>query len=441
MATPIIPDYIALLTANMEASKNEIQTKFELIKENLDLQEKNIIDQIDGIFSENMKTIKELQTFRAQTLESKESISKASQDASLLQSLSHNIDSTLENLSSQIENLTSIKFSWNIPDNLWENLISIDETGKTLDKDQVPTKIVKDVCQGKTNGKLSRNLKDMRIYEEKIYVSDKSANAIKIFRRSGQYLDSYTNARLLSPGSMTIHKHNLYVLTDQNTDADDHLTRYPESILLFRISTRNLETIFILQINSSYGVIDTNGKCLYLLQGERYDGLSKQRLKFESWNFSLKFRENALRLYRDKYIPSSRDSKLKTRYQQNKNLVLFYDIKLHNTEIFILFSNSIYLFQSFDLNGNRLRAILEEDLTRNIVGMTLMQQENDVIILRDETNSQILIFSNQEKLIRTIESADTPYGLKSPMCMDIDERGNLVVCDGKDNWMLQDIPI
>ncbi|KAI6650855.1 hypothetical protein LOD99_5695 [Oopsacas minuta] len=113
-------------------------------------------------------------------------------------------------------------------------------------------------------------------------------------------------------------------------------------------------------------------------------------------------------------------------------------MKIFNDIFYVLFKNSIYPLQAFDLNGRILSVILGEDLTHDLVGICLTL---NTIILRDETNSQILIFSNQGKLIRTIESENTPYGLKSPMCMDIDERGNLVVCDGKDNWMLQDIPI
>ncbi|KAI6650856.1 hypothetical protein LOD99_5696 [Oopsacas minuta] len=220
------PDYIAELTVNLNASKFEIQTKFNSIKANLDLQERFIIDQLNAIYSENLKSIQELQECRTQTLESKVTLSESMQNSNHLKLLSQNFDSTIENLNSQIQNLTRIKFSWNIPNDL-ENLIHIDGSATNV-------KIDKQVTKGEGPGQLSGFLQAMKVYKEKIYVADNKANAIKIFTRKGDMLDSYTHTKLRNPLSMTIDRRYLYVLTKIN---------------LFKISTIDLDTLSIVKLN------------------------------------------------------------------------------------------------------------------------------------------------------------------------------------------------
>ena len=434
MASQTVPNYTSRLFVNISTAKDDVHKKFQAIKDNLDQKEKKIMKQIDEIFEQNGTSIRELLKFRAEIENSKEKFSNTVGKSNLFQSYSFNlkeINSMLENLTSQIENLTTIKYSWKMPEDFLDNLICIDGKESQL-------KIDIDVAKGEEANNLSGNLSAMKIHNEKIYITDKSANALKVFKRDGEYLDSFTHAMFQSPGSMTILKNYLYVLTDQNTE--NYITRYNSKTNflknnLFKISTESLESVSIVPLNCNYGIIDTDGQSQVLLIV-----LRNSRTMLEKWNTDL-LCENQFNLASPHSFDPNNDSTKNTRYQLDKNTVSFYDMKVRNNEIYILFSNSIYLLQSFDFEGHLLRVILQEDLAHDIVSLCLMPQDNGEIILRDETNSQILIFSYQGKIIRIIGTEETSMGMESPMCMDVDKRGNLVVCDGKSNWMIQDIPM
>ena len=428
-ASPKLQDYQLILTNKVKVVKHEVTERFKSFRETLDLKEHNTLDKIDHIFSENLRSIKELDNLRTQTMESKAILSKSVKKSNFL-----DLDSTLEAIDSQLESLATIEISWKVPGDLWEDLILVDGGDQDNKIDNV-------VTHGRKTPNLSNDLKDMRIYKGKIYISDKGTNEIKIFKRNGEFLQSYKNARLIAPGSMVIHRDYLYALTDQLTDANYGLIHNNNlrKILLFKISIITLDTLCIIEVNYPYGVIDTNGDSLYLLvhripENQQSGIFSNQQVQdklsmltqLEKWNFSIFFENSSHLSTVDKYyLP--------------RQQIQFFDMKIRLNEMFILFINSIYLLQSFDLKGNLLRVIIEKEITPDAVSIRLFLQENASVILRDKANSQIQIFSNQGKLIRTIKSADTSHGLESPMCMDIDEAGRLVVSDNKLNWGLQDI--
>ena len=417
-----VHDYQLILTNKMKVVKHEVTERFKSFRETLDSKEHKALDKIDQIFSENIKSIKELENLRTQTMESKATLSKSVKNSKFLDHL----DFTVKAFDSQLESLSTIEVYWKVPGDLWEDLILVDG-GDQDDKIDVVTH-----CKEIPN--LSTDLKDLRIYKEKIYISDKGTNEIKIFKRNGEFLRSYQNARLIAPGSMIIHRNYLYALTDQYTDANYRLLKADnniQKILLFKISTDTLDTLCIITLNYPYGVIDTNGESLYILvHGIQQQIKLSMLTRLERWNFSMISETSSQLSSLDKYyLP----------HQSNDQQIQFFDMKIRHNEMFILFRHSIYILQSFDLEGNLLRVIIEKEIAPDTVSIRLYPQENASIILRDKANSQIRIFSNQGKLIRTIKSADTSHGLESPLCMDIDEGGSLVVRDNKRNWGLQDI--
>ena len=401
-------DYLAELSDNLKTAKDDIREELRDLKKMLVKKEKIIIAQLDEVFHQNVASIKELIKLRTETRSSKENISKIVGKSNILHSFSNNLkelDSILDNVTSQIDSLTTIRYSLEIPENLFDNLVTIE--GK-----EPQMKIATDVANGLEICELSWNLSSMKIHNDKIYIADRDAEVIKVFARDGRYIDSYSHEMLTSPWSMVILNDYLYVLNNQNNCNK-----------LFKLSTGTLDTVSIVTLKHTFGAIDTDGESLFLLRA--------LYITLEKWNTCL-FCEEEFKLISPHNKPL---------YSSYTNIVPFSDMTIRNNEIYVVFSDSTYILQSFDFKGNILRAILQKDLTHDIVGICLVPQENGEIILRDETNSQILIFSYQGQITRTIGTEDTSMGMISPMCMDMDKRGNLVICDGKDNWMIQDIPL
>ena len=398
-------DSITELSDNLKAAKDDIREEFRGLKKMLVQKENIIMDQLDEVFHQNVASIKELIKLRTETQSSKENISKIVGKSNILHSFSNNLkelDSMLDNVTSQIDSLTTIRYSLEIPENLFDNLV-------TIEGEEPQMKIDSDVAKGKEIYELSGNLSALKIHNDKIYIADKGANAIKVFTRNGRYIETYSHAMLTSPWGMVILNDYLYVLTNDYTCNK-----------LFKLSTGNLDTVSIVTLKHTFEAIDTDGGSLFLLRA--------LCVKLEKWNKCL-FRETKFHLA----SPHNRTFGLSTSS--------FHDMMIRKNEIYVLFSSSTYILQSFDFKGNLIRAILQKDFTHNIVGICLLPQENGEIILRDETNSQILVFSYQGQITRIIGTEDTSMGMMSPMCMDVDKRGNLVVCDGKANWMMQDIPL
>ena len=408
MASKPAPDYLFKLWANLKIAQDDVHDKFQTLYDILAEKEVTIISQLDEVFNQHQASIEELLKFRTETENSKEKLSTIVEKSDLLQSYTPKVkelDSMLENLTSQIESLTIIRYSWEIPEYLFDNLLRIEEKEPQM-------KIDTDVAKGQEKHELSENLNALKIHDDNIYIADKGANAIKVFTRNGRYMETYFHAMLTSPWGMVILNDYLYVLTN-----DDTCNK------LFKLSTGTLDTVSIVTLKHTFGAIDTDGESLFLLRA--------LYITLEKWNTCL-FHESFFQLA----SPHN-----KALYSSYTNIVPFSDMKIRKNEIYVLFSDSTYILQSFDFKGNLIRAILQKDFTHNIVGICLVPQENGEIILRDETNSQILIFSYQGQITRIIGTEDTSMGMISPMCMDVDKRGNLVVCDGKANWMMQDIPL
>ena len=133
-------------------------------------------------------------------------------------------------------------------------------------------------------------------------------------------------------------------------------------------------------------------------------------------------------------LNGERDVTLTTQYKQEATRIK--DISLAREEFYVLLSDSEYPIQSFSKHGTLNRCIVHIEISNNVWFFCLDQQLN--ILVADNGNNQVKVFSNDGKLVTKFGKKGTAKGEFNYLTgIAVDEFCNIITTDWKDNHRLQ----
>ena len=428
-------DPLTALDDNLTIRKKEMETVFANFHNMIDMKLKLLLEELDQTYHNQKEEIQVKITQKDQLDKSKAHLRHAnieSLEPTLIQ-----INNEIVNIEQSIFQMKDIKMTW-YTDSFaiaLSNILVI-ETEKLLNLKLVcylpnttsssastptlgtfsyshsseDTRVIKNISQGQGDNQISTP-NDMVIDKLSgyIYVADRANHRVQVYDPSGTHLYEIVDRDLRSPNRLCLSSRYLYVTCIMepqrraNISISSHVIKF-DKVDRAPVSILKLEEKLIRICSIDSGILCTDYVSHYV---RHYD--------------------SALRILNTNKLSSpyfTKDTKI-------------YDIILVDKELYVLSQGSKYSLQVFSPCCTIIRCV---SLSSPLVGAYYfcLDRGKDTVIISDTEGNMVKIFNRSGECVCIIgEDGDIPCRLASPRGVDIDQHGNIVVCDTKDNFIIQ----
>ena len=272
------------------------------------------------------------------------------------------------------------------------------------------TRTIKNITQGQGNIQISTP-NDMVVDKPSgyIYVADRANHRVQVFDSSGTHQYEIVDRDLRSPNRLCITSRYLYVTCimepqrKANKSVSSHVIKF-DKVDQAAVSILRLEDKLIRICSIGSGILCTDYMSHYV---RHYDSA---------------FRIVTANKLSSPYFTSS---------------TKIYDMILVDKELYVLSQGSLYPVQVFSPSCTIIRCIT---LSSPLVGAYYfcLDKGKENVIISDTEGNMVKIFNRAGECICIIgEGGDIPCRLASPRGVDVDMHGNIIVCDTKDNFIIQ----
>ena len=271
---------------------------------------------------------------------------------------------------------------------------------------------IKNITQGHGDKQISTP-NDMAIDKGSgyIYVADRSNHRIQVFDETGIHQYKIADKDLRSPNRLCITDRYLFVTCimepqrKQTKNVSSHVIRF-DKVDQEPLSILRLEDKLIRICCYNSGILCTDYMSHYV---RHYDSA---------------FRMVSANKLVSPYFTSS---------------TKIYEIVLADKELYVLSQGSQYPLQVFSTTCTIIRCV---NLSSPLVGAYYfcLDKMKSKIIISDTEGNLVRVFDRSGECVCIIgegEDTDIPCDLYSPRGVDIDAHGNIVVCDTKENYIIQ----
>ena len=426
---------LAALDDNLTIRKKELQAVFANFHNMIDMKLKLLLEELDQTYQNQKGEIQVKITQKDQLDKSKAHLKHAnieSLEPTLIQ-----INNEIVNIEQSILQMKDIKMTW-YTDSFAAALsnILVIETEKLLNNKMVcylpnntsssastptlgtfsyshsceDTRAIKNITQGQGDNQISTP-NDMAVDKLNgyIYVADRANHRVQVFDPSGTHQYEITDRDLRSPNRLCITTRYLYVTCIMepqrraNLNISSHVIKF-DKVDKAPVSILKMEEKLIRICSFDSGILCTDYVSHYV---RHYD--------------------SAFRVLNTNKLSSpyfTKDTKI-------------YDIILVDKELYVLSQGSRYPLQVFSSCCTIIRCV---SLSVPLMGAYYfcLDKGKDTVIISDTEGNTVKVFNRSGECVCIIgEGGDIPCRLASPRGVDVDLHGNIVVCDTKENFIIQ----
>ncbi|KAI6652231.1 hypothetical protein LOD99_7248 [Oopsacas minuta] len=389
------------LKSEVESKKQQIGKTCENLRQKIDQKEQNLIEELDRVYNDT-----------------KCNLDERDRKLSCLDKCRDNVVNIRDNKLTDVMYQTLLPISEEIEKLLDKSLVApsveLDLNEKLLENVQDFCNININICpytervypewmeveKGTCENEMEEPFSILSLDTNELLISDRNKNVINVYSQNGEYISTIKDTNLNRPLYMCSYKDAFFVTCGVQNG----------KVLKFEKNEQgNWEMVQLQRLNNPITGINVDE------QGILYVFETKKRNIFalETSNLDI---ITQLELETEHFV-------------QGRTRIM--DSKLHNSEWYVLFSNSEYTIQCFHKNGKLKRTVIDSSQFNGGLHFCIDNAGN--IIGSESLTDKVKVFSNDGQFITKIGSGGD---FTNPRGVTLDAKGRVFVCDLKSCDML-----
>lgn len=384
------------LKNEVQLKKKQIRNTFHQLRENLIQREKILIEELDEIYDCTEFNFNERDRKLACLYDCKDKVvnirSNTLRDV-VYQSLLP-ISEEMDKLQDQCMLAPTIRLDFNL-----KLLQEIEQLGEVdINIPPYTERIYPEwltVEKGSCEHEMEEPFSVLSLNTNELLVSDRKKNVIKVYNEYGEYTSTIRDPNLVRPLYMCAHRNAFFVTCGVESGKVLKFVKNQNGVWEIVQLQKLEQPIAGLNVDEQgiLYVFHTKKRNVFALHASNLEIITQVELKTEN-------------------------------FVQGRTRIM--EAKLHNSEWYVLFTNSEYSIQCFHKNGQLKRTVVDSCQFKG--GLHFCIDNNGNIIGSEGLSDQVKVFSNEGEYITNIGSHGD---FTNPRGVALDNNGRIIVCDLK----------
>ena len=384
------------LKNEVQLNKEQIRNTFHQLRENLNRREQLLIEELDDIYDRTEFNLNERDRKLACLDDCKDRVVniRSNQLRDVVYQSLVPISKEMEKLQDQCILAPAIKLEFSL-----KLLQEIEQLGEVnINIPPYTERIYPEwltVEKGSSEHEMEEPFSVLSISTNELLVSDRKKNVIKVYNETGEYTSTIRDKNLVRPLYMCAHGNAFFVTCGVESGKVLKFVKKQNGIWEL-VQLQHLEQPIAGLNVDEHGILyvfQTKERKIFALHASNLEIITQVELKTEN-------------------------------FVQGRTRIM--DAKIHNSEWYVLFTNSEYSIQCFNKNGQLKRTVVDSRQFKG--GLHFCIDNIGNIIGSEGLSDQVKVFSNEGKYITNIGSNGD---FTNPRGVALDHKGRVIVCDLK----------